>query len=317
MISTLTRRIDALIDGTTMYRLVLYYLAGLLAIAALLAPFKLVPIDATAIVFSTVLIVAVSWLSNWLFAKVFRVPANVESAIITALIIALIMNPVVATDAAGVGGLVCASVWAIASKFIFAGRKKHIFNPAAIGVALSGLLIAQPATWWVAGNLTLLPFVLVGGLLIDGYEVPPRHHMAILVEGNTITWVGPAAEAKIPPDATVLDTSGRVMMPGMVELHAHLMLLGHGDYGRWFPWVAEKGLAERVMEISAKQLLMSGVTSVVDLGGPLKESLSVRDRVKRGEIPGSRLWVSGPWIPRGPAPTGPLSFGWNEGLPKT
>ena len=166
MISTLTRRIDALIDGTTMYRLVLYYLAGLLAIAALLAPFKLVPIDATAIVFSTVLIVAVSWLSNWLFAKVFRVPANVESAIITALIISLIMNPVVATDAAGVGGLVCASVWAIASKFIFAVRKKHIFNPAAIGVALSGLLIAQPATWWVAGNLTLLPFVLVGGLLI-------------------------------------------------------------------------------------------------------------------------------------------------------
>jgi imidazolonepropionase-like amidohydrolase len=151
-------------------------------------------------------------------------------------------------------------------------------------------------------------------MLIDGYEVPPRHNMAVLVEGNKITWVGPAAEAKIPPDATVIDTSGRVMMPGLIELHAHLMLLGHGNYSRWFPWVAEKGLAEKVMEISAKQLLMSGVTSVVDLGGPLKESLSVRDRVNRGDIPGSRLWVSGPWIPRAPAPRGPLSFAFNANI---
>ena len=65
------------------------------------------------------------------------------------------------------------------------------------------------------------------------------------------------------------------------------------------------------MEISANQLLMSGVTSAVDLGGPLKESLAVRDRVKRGEIPGPRLWVSGPWIPRGPGSKGPMSFGWS------
>jgi imidazolonepropionase-like amidohydrolase len=102
-----------------------------------------------------------------------------------------------------------------------------------------------------------------------------------------------------------------VMMPGMVELHAHLMLLGHGNYSRWFPWVAEKGNAAKVMEISAKQLLMAGVTSAVDLGGPLKESLGVRDRVNRGEIPGPRLWMSGPWIPRGPGSKGPMSFGWS------
>jgi len=154
---------------------------------------------------------------------------------------------------------------------------------------------------------------LVGGMLIDGHDVPPLHHAAVLVEGNKITWVGPAAEAKIPPDATVIDTTGRVMMPGMIELHAHLMLLGHGNYSRWFPWVAEKNIIEKVMEISAKQLLMSGVTSAVDLGGPLEASLRVRDRVKRGEIPGARLWVSGPWLPRqegDPTPS-PTSFSWS------
>ena len=160
------RWLDDFIDGTTMYRLVFYYLGGLLAVATLFAPFGLVPFDATAMVFSTVLIGATCWASNWLFAKVFRMPVNVESAWITALIIALIMNPVSATDVPGMGGLVFASLWGIASKFMLAIGKKHIFNPAALGVALTGLLAAQPATWWVAGNLSLLPFVLVGGLLI-------------------------------------------------------------------------------------------------------------------------------------------------------
>jgi imidazolonepropionase-like amidohydrolase len=88
------------------------------------------------------------------------------------------------------------------------------------------------------------------------------------------------------------------MLPGLIELHAHLIILGHGDYSRWDPWIAENKLVERVMEISAKQLLMAGVTSAVDLGGTLKESLSVRDRIHKGEIPGPRMWMSGPWITR-------------------
>src|SRR5881227_1511008 len=58
---------------------------------------------------------------------------------------------------------------------------------------------------------------LVGGMLIDGYEVPPVHHAAILIEDNKIVEAGPASEVKIPADATVIDTSGRVMMPGLIE----------------------------------------------------------------------------------------------------
>jgi imidazolonepropionase-like amidohydrolase len=138
----------------------------------------------------------------------------------------------------------------------------------------------------------------VGGMLLDGYEVPPLHHAAVLIEGNRIVQIGPAAQLAIPPDAEVIDTSGRVMMPGLIDLHAHLQILGHGDYDRWDPWIAQNELVEKVSEISAKQLLMAGVTSAVDLGGTLKESLSVRDRIKSGAIPGPRMWMSGPWITR-------------------
>src|SRR5262245_20546451 len=95
-----------------------------------------------------------------------------------------------------------------------------------LAVALLGLsatLYAQPAKKKLA---------LVGGMLIDGYEVPPVHHAAILIEGNRIVQVGPAAEMTIPPDAQVIDTSGRVMLPGLIDVHVHLQILGHGDYDR-------------------------------------------------------------------------------------
>ena len=139
---------------------------------------------------------------------------------------------------------------------------------------------------------------LVGGMLLDGYDVPPIHHAAILIEGNRIVAVGPKSEIAIPADAEVIDTSGRTMLPGMMDLHAHLQILGHGDYDRWDPWVEKNKLLEKVSEISAKQLLMAGVTTAVDLGGTLKESLAIRDRIKAGAIPGPRMLVAGPWITR-------------------
>ena len=53
----------------------------------------------------------------------------------------------------------------MASKYIFTIGRKHIFNPAAFSVALSALILGQSATWWIDGNLVLLPCAL-GGLLI-------------------------------------------------------------------------------------------------------------------------------------------------------
>src|SRR5262249_48523258 len=151
--------------------------------------------------------------------------------------------------------------------------------------------VAEPAAASPARKLAL-----VGGMVITGLDAPPLHHAAVIVEGERILAVGPAATTKVPDDADVIDTSGRVVLPGLIDAHVHLMILGHGDYERWDPWLAKTGLLERVMEISARQLLMAGVTSAVDLGAPLKESLSVRDRIARGEIPGPRMWMSGPWI---------------------
>ncbi len=157
--------IDRVLDRVTMYRLVLYYLIVLLVAALVFCFLGQLPYDPLALVFTTVLILGVCWLTNLVFAWAYRTASNKESVYITALILALILNPVTPDDLPALGGVVFMSVWAIASKYILAINRRHIFNPAALGVAL-GLLINQPASWWVGGNLQLLPFVLIGGLLL-------------------------------------------------------------------------------------------------------------------------------------------------------
>jgi len=158
--------LDRLIERTTMYRLVLYYLLALLGGTFLLGMFRIVAVEPTALVFSAVLIGVTCWVANRVFAQVFGAVPNSESVYITALILVLIIDPATATDLTGVGLLVFAAVWAMASKFIFAARGRHIFNPAAIGVALPGLLLGEPASWWISTVTWLLPVILIGGVLL-------------------------------------------------------------------------------------------------------------------------------------------------------
>lgn len=156
--------IDTLLNRVTMYRLVLYYLAALAASALVAGFFGLIPYSPGAIALSVSVALLVCGAANWAFIRAFDAAASVESAYITALIVALIMPPAASLHGALV--LAFAALWAIASKYLIAYGGKHIFNPAAAGVALSALLIGAPATWWVAGNLALLPVVLIGGLLV-------------------------------------------------------------------------------------------------------------------------------------------------------
>ncbi len=160
------KSIDDFLNGITIYRLVLYYLSLLLTVAVALGFFGILPYNPAAIIFSAAVIIAVCWATNRGFSRVFKVSENVESMYITAFILVLIISPVAVNDYAGIGFLVFVSAWAMASKFIFAIGKKHLFNPAAFAVALSAIAINQFATWWVGGNLPLLPFVFLGGILI-------------------------------------------------------------------------------------------------------------------------------------------------------
>jgi imidazolonepropionase-like amidohydrolase len=142
---------------------------------------------------------------------------------------------------------------------------------------------------------------LVGGTLIDGYGSTPLRNSVVIIEGERIKAVGQVGTLAIPPGAEVISTEGMSVLPGLWDMHVHLMINGHSDYAHWdktYPPMMESV----IMPASARQLLMAGVTSARDLGAPLKASIAVRDRIRKGEIPGPTLYVSGPFIQHEPYP---------------
>ncbi len=158
--------IDDLLNRITMYRLVLYYLCVLVAAAAVFGAFGVLPYNPVALAFSLAVLICVSLATNELFARLFKAQPNVESAYITALILALIITPVMPTSLGHISFLIWAAGLAMASKYILAIRKKHIFNPAAVAVLITAFVFQQYASWWIGGNIPMLAFVLVGGLLV-------------------------------------------------------------------------------------------------------------------------------------------------------
>ncbi|MBI2956460.1 MAG: amidohydrolase family protein [Acidobacteria bacterium] len=149
---------------------------------------------------------------------------------------------------------------------------------------------------------------LVGGRLIDGYGGPPLENSVIVVRGNRIEAVGRQGEVAVPPEARVISTEGHTVLPGLMDMHVHLMIVGHADYDHWFRTYRDRW-REVIMPIAARELLLAGVTTVRDVGAPLEDILAVRERIARGEIPGPRVIASGPFLQK-KAPPLEAEFCW-------
>ena len=157
--------------------------------------------------------------------------------------------------------------------------------------ALAVLLLLAVSASGLAQERT----ALVGGRLIDGFGHAPINDSVILVYGDTILDVGTVDTLPVPDNYTIVSTEGMDVLPGLWESHAHLMLTGHADYPHWQANYLDR-LADEIMPASAVQLLLAGVTSARDLGAPLDPSRSVRERIESGDIPGPRLFMSGPFL---------------------
>ena len=136
---------------------------------------------------------------------------------------------------------------------------------------------------------------LVGGRLIDGLLGEPLANSVILIDGDTIQAVGSIDTLPVPDGYEVISTEGMSVLPGLWDMHVHLMINGHADYPHWHATYPDR-FASEIMPASAEQLLLAGVTTARDLGAPLDASLSVRQRIADGDIPGPRLFISGPFI---------------------
>ena len=149
---------------------------------------------------------------------------------------------------------------------------------------------------------------LVGGTLIDGFGGNPIYNSVIIIKDEKIIKVGHQGNTDIPAEAEVISTEGMSVLPGLWDMHVHLMITGHSDYAHWDTAYIDQ-LSDIIMPASAHQLLLAGITSARDLGAPLDASLSVRDRINTGEIPGPTMYMSGPFIQHQPYP-GTEAFRW-------
>ena len=120
--------------------------------------------------------------------------------------------------------------------------------------------------------------------------------------------MGRVGTLAVPEGAEVISTEGMSVLPGLWDMHVHLMINGHSDYEHWdktYPAQFESV----IMPASAKQLLLAGITSARDLGAPLEASIAVRNAIRDGKIPGPTMYMSGPFLQHEPYP-GTEDFRW-------
>ena len=169
-------------------------------------------------------------------------------------------------------------------------------------VVLAGLAVTAVAQQRSAGRSTPnRPLALVGGTLIDGTGRAPIRDSVVLIRGERIEKVGTTDSLPVPDGYLRVSTEGLTVLPGLWDLHVHLMYGGHPDSRHWFDTYTPQ--FERViMPASAEQLLMAGVTTARDLAAPPQPILAVKRRIASGEIPGPALYVAGPALTKGGNP---------------
>lgn len=157
------------------------------------------------------------------------------------------------------------------------------------------LLIA----FWLSGNflmntpaLAQTVTVLKGATVIDGTGAQPKPNTTVVVAGERILWVGPSEEYRSPRGAKVIDASGKNLLPGFIDMHAHVAF---GPVEKTSSLTAPFRM---VYDDSASQQMVTtlprfGITTIRNTGGPTAEAVKIRDAVRIGELRGPRIFTAG------------------------
>ena len=151
---------------------------------------------------------------------------------------------------------------------------------------LAGIVALLPCVA-VAQGSNEPPILITGARIFDGVGPDLIEGKDVLVQDGIIAAVGENLET--PPGAQVIDAPGRVMTPGLADMHAHLMF--QMPFGVAFN--SDREYWAYVASMAAKQYLMQGFTVVRDVGG---NSFSLKRAIDEGILPGPRVFPSGPMI---------------------
>ena len=143
--------------------------------------------------------------------------------------------------------------------------------------------------------------VIQGATVITGTGSPSIRNASIVIDAGRIRDVGPRNEVRVPNNAQVVDARGKWVIPGLIDAHVHFSQSGglytrpdeidlrsRRPYAKEMEWIKER------LPYTFEKYLASGVTGVVDCGGPMWnfDVREIASRTKRAP----RVAVAGPLI---------------------
>lgn len=111
---------------------------------------------------------------------------------------------------------------------------------------------------------------LVGGDLVDGLSDVTQKDMTLIIENGRIKTIGSRADTKIPENAQVIDVTGKTLIPGLWDMHAH------SNQVEWAP-----------------AYLAGGVTTIRDNGNELEFATAFRDAIAKNGALGPDILLAG------------------------
>lgn len=139
---------------------------------------------------------------------------------------------------------------------------------------------------------------LIKGKVIDGTLNNPIDQGAVVVEGERISWVGPADSLPAQYNANeydLVDLPGRTVMPGLVDGHTHISFGESRSEEENALYTSAEFRTAKALYYS-KKILQAGVTSAFDAATTFAVAQAVRDAIDTGMFPGPRFTVSGKQI---------------------
>jgi len=140
-----------------------------------------------------------------------------------------------------------------------------------LGLSFTALLLGSPPSGRAQGDATVIRNVTV----IDGIADVAQPGMSVLLEGGRIASIAPAGRLRAPMDATIIDGSGKFLIPGLWDTHAHLSYWG---------------------EDALDLLVAAGVTSIRELGGDPEEIGTWKQEIEAGDRVGPAMIWCGPFL---------------------
>ncbi|MER1997528.1 MAG: oxidoreductase [Arthrobacter sp.] len=192
-LSTPSARLQRLLGRMSMYRMLVVLLLAMAAWSFVLSftgalfytPAELAATLATAVV-STLM-------ASRVMGLLFRTFPQTDSSLITGLLLFFLFWPT--TEGAQLGWIALAALAATASKYLLVWRKRHIFNPAAVGAFVLGLTGLTAPVWWVAAPLMLVAVVPAALLVLYRSRLLPMAAVfTVVAAGITVVRFAAAGE---------------------------------------------------------------------------------------------------------------------------